>query len=244
MADINTWVQDPQWRAETGEQDEKSVFAEKSLRGVAVQLTVALLMAFAGLKSKKVDKVLISPLLLFFAVGLTAGGGFALLLHKHLRVDYTKSLALLIGFSAGLSTSIACLLAMTSYSHFFMILFLAGVLGVDCLWFSLQRNKRAETIQKNMVVGTIMAMLVTLLIVAVYEHNSESIGQIGAATFLCISLSITLITCFYVTFYMVKIALVEAEDFEDWIPASIHVYLDILKAIWMLILRGVEKLSA
>ena len=53
-----------------------------------------------------------------------------------------------------------------------MVLLLSITIGVDCLWFGLYRNRQVATIQRAMVVGTVIALfLVTILVVAVEQET-------------------------------------------------------------------------
>jgi len=45
-----------------------------------------------------------------------------------------------------------------------------------------------------------------------------------------------------VSFDVCCIALPEADDLDDWINTALHVYIDIFKALWMMIVMGVSAI--
>ena len=95
-----------------------------------------------------------------------------------------------------------------------------------------------------MVVGTVIALiLVTILVVAV-EQETKGEGEVAGASYLAIALGLTFAVCFYVSFDICVIAIPEADDPEDWINTAIHVYIDIFKAMWMMIVMGVSAIIA
>ena len=129
-----------------------------------------------------------------------------------------------------------------SYSHFPMMLLLTATIAIDCLWFSLYRNKQDNTVQRSLVVGTFMALILVLVMIVVVEQQTKGRGELIGATYLVLAIALAMTVCFYVSFDLMVIALPEAQDLEDYINTSIHVYIDIFRALWLMILMGCQKL--
>ena len=176
------------------------------------------------------------------AAGLIALTGFLLLLHKHWRSQTITAILLFGTFSVSIAFVIAALQANWRYSHYTMLILISIVIGLDCLWFNTWRNRLDNTVQRACVVATFLALVFDCIAIVVYESQKKTDGEIFGASFLAMNLAITFAVCFYVSFYINVIAMEEADDPEDYINAAIHCYTDIFKALWLLIVMGVQAI--
>ena len=199
-----------------------------------------MVLAVLGKNNKMLNDFLLNPYAFFGSIILIGACGFALLVHKHWRTETMYAGILFTLFTLGIGSLIGGLMANWSYSHFWMVLLLSITIGVDCLWFGLWRNRKDMAIQRAMVVGTFLALLLVVILVIALEQQTKGDGEVVGATYLGLALGITFGVCFYISFDICVIALPEAEDTEDWINTAIHVYIDIFKAIWLMILMGVS----
>lgn len=85
-----------------------------------------------------------------------------------------------------------------------------------------------------------MALFIVLAMIMIVEQKTKGTGEVIGASYVGICLGLTFAVCFYISFDVVMIALPETDDTEDWINTAIHVYIDIFKAIWLMILMGVQ----
>ena len=90
-----------------------------------------------------------------------------------------------------------------------------------------------------MVVGTILGMLCVMLCVTFVEYQTKGTQEAEGATLLAMCLGLCAVVCFYITFDIMAIAIPECDDAEDYISAAIHIYIDIFKALWLMIVLGV-----
>ena len=230
------------WDNQAGEDDQKSVLARRTVGAVAAQISFGMFMSVMGKNNKGIDAFLLNSYTFIFSLVCIGVCGFVLLLHKHYR-SQTTTASLLFGlFSFGVGCAIGTFEATWGYSHFWMVLLLSITIGVDCLWFGLYRNRQADTIQRAMVVGTLISLILVTILVVVVEQKTKGEGQVAGASYLAIALGLTLSVDFYVAFDVCAIALPEADELEDWVNTAIHVYIDIFKALWMMIMIGVTAI--
>jgi hypothetical protein len=209
---------------------------------VAAQITLGMVLAVMGKNNKMIDGLLLDGYVFVGSIIFIGACGFSLLLHKHWR-SQTLTAGILFGmFSAGIGGVLGGLMANWSYSHFWMVLLLSATIGVDFLWFGLWRNRKDLTIQRSLVVGTLLSLITVVILIIVLEQQTKGDGEVIGATYLGLALGVTFALCFYISFDIVVIALPEAQDTDDWINTAIHVYIDIFKAIWLMILMGVNAI--
>ena len=170
-SDMGTVITDPKgmiWDGQDGDEEKKSELARRTVGAVAGQISLAMLFSVMGKNNKGVNGWLMHPYVFIGSLVAIGCCGFALLLHKHWRSQTAVAWTLFSLFTAGIAFALGGFMASTTYSHFWMVLLLSVTIGVDCLWFGLYRNKKAETIQRAMVVGTVLALVfVTILVVSV-----------------------------------------------------------------------------
>lgn len=93
-----------------------------------------------------------------------------------------------------------------------------------------------------MVLGGILGLLCVALCVSFVEYQTKGTGNAEGATFLAMNLGVCFAVCFYVTFDIMAIAIPECDDPEDYISAAIHIYIDIFKALWLMLVLGLMSL--
>lgn len=243
--DAGTVVYDPKttiWDAQPGEDDPKTVLARRTVGAVAAQISFGMFLSVLGKSNKGINSFLTNSYTFIFALIAIGVCGFVLLIHKHYRSQTMIGGPLFAFFSLGVATFIGTYQAAWGYSHFWMVLLLSITIGIDCLWFGLYRNREEKTIQRSMVVGTFISLMLVTLLVVVVEQQTKGEGQVAGASYLAIALGLTFSVCFYVSFDVCSIAIPEADDPEDWINTAIHVYIDIFKAIWMMIMIAVTAI--
>ena len=105
-----------------------------------------------------------------------------------------------------------------------------------CTYMACSRTKKIENINKNMVVGFIMTMLLIIVSVCTAEYMSKKEGIMGGAMLLTLAMLAGGLVCFYVTFALTKIQLPEAEqDLNDTIYYSVRIYIDVIYAFFLVL---------
>ena len=143
--------------------------ARRAVGAIAAQISLGMVFSVLGKNNKGVDGFLLNEYTFIgslVAIGLC---GFLLLLHKHWRMETMYAGTLFTLFSLGIACAIGTYQATWSYSHFWMVLLLSITIGIDCVWFGLYRNKALDTIQRSMVVGTVIALILVTVLVCIVE---------------------------------------------------------------------------
>ena len=227
------------WKTQDGAEEPKAAMTRRAVGSVAIQLTLGMIISLMGKNMKNVNNFLLNWYTIVGAATLVGVCGFALLVHKHWRMETTTSYILFGLFTLSLGTGIGAFMANQEYFHLTMMLFMSAVIGVDCLWFMLYKNRQEKTVQRSMVLGTILGLLCVMLCVCFVEYQTKGEGQYEGATLLALCMGICFVVCFYITFDIVAIAIPECEDAEDYIYAALHIYIDIFKALYLMIVAGV-----
>ena len=176
MGNVVTDPKTHMWNGQDGDEEPKSQLARRTVGAVAAQITLGMVLSVLGKNNKGVDGMLLNEYTFIgslVAIGLC---GFLLLLHKNWRVETMYAATLFTLFSLGIGCAIGTFQATWTYSHFWMVLLLSITIGIDCLWFGLYRNRQVATIQRAMVVGTVIALILVTILVVTVEQETKGEG--------------------------------------------------------------------
>lgn len=148
MGDVNEIYSDPTnaFKAQDGAEEPKAAMVRRAVGSVALQLTLGMVISLMGKHMKSVNDLLLNWYTIVGAATLVGVIGLALLVHKHWRMENTTALILFGTFSLALGTGVGAAMANQEYYHYTMVLYLSAVIGVDCLWFMLYRNRQEKTV--------------------------------------------------------------------------------------------------
>lgn len=224
------------WDAQDGEQDEKSVFVTKVAFNTLIMTIIYGVLVILSCTNKTMKNTLLSESLIIVATLLLGGLGYVLWTRKDVRENEGVSFWLFIVWLGSLATLCASLVTYIGAGRTVLTLEFSKIAAMICVYMACSRTKKIENINKNMVVGFIMSMLLIIVSVCTAEYMAKGEGVIGGALLLTLSMLTGGLLCFYYTFALVKIQLPEAEqDLSDVMYYSVRIYVDVIYAFFLVL---------
>ena len=224
------------WDAQEGEQDEKSAFVTKVAFNTLIMGVTVGVLVMLSCTNKAMKGTLLNETLLIFATLMLGGLGYVLWTRKDVRENTGLSFWLYIVWVGSLAVLCASLVTYIGGGRTLLTITYSKIAAVLCVYMACSRTKKIENINKNMVVGFIMAMLLIIVAVCTAEYMAKGEGIIGGALLLTLSMLAGGLVCFYLTFALTKIQLPEAEeDLSDVMYYSVRIYVDVIYAVFLVL---------
>jgi len=166
--------------------------------------------------SKGLTDSLSDSYVIFGILAVMLGTGSLLYFKKDLRQNTAVSVWIFGVFSLAVGFEHAIIGVLGGNSRITKACFFAALVSVASIYEGARRTKRIDNLKQNMIVSTIMALLITTLVLVVVELRDDKDGFAYGTSLLAFALLECCLTCFYVVFTIVAIQLPEAyTDMDD-----------------------------